>query len=334
MSVNILVETGEIGAYRAENGGFKFDPNAWIEMAYPMRERRTMDLDGKPTKYEAQFTAEGLAAMVEKFRSAKAADPNFSLLVNIDHLALQMDQKTEAAAWIEDLVLGDDGHLWAKFRWSSLGEELARGGVYRFVSVEVESDGTPRSEWAAKGVVWDRLVGAAVTNDHALKKLRPFCCRAENEIEKKNNPKGPNMENLKKMLGLAPEATEADVEAAVKALQDAVAAGQAEKAETEMRTKEDAFVKKCGAKFRDEDAAKAFFRALPEKAEEIVETFKAVEKPAEPPAVSHRNGGTPGEQEDASPAGLYRKWSEMPEGQEKDRFLSRNAEAINAGASS
>lgn len=331
MSVRISVEGAKPVAFRAAKGsGFEFDPDAWVELAYPHAERRTMMVGGKKVSYEARFTPAGMAAMVAKFRAKKEADPAFGVLVNIDHLALQMDQKTEAAAWIDDLKLGEDGHLYGKFRWSTLGDGLAKGGVYRFVSVEVDCDATPRADWPTKGVEWDRLDGAAVTNDHALKNLRPFCHRAEGQpIEETNQTKGPQMENLKKMLGLAPEATEADVEAAVKALQDKAAEEAKAKAEAEMTQKAEAFGKKYADRFKDEAAAATFFRATPERAEELVATFRSVE--AQKP-VAHRKGGTPDDADDQTPAGCYRKWSEMADGPAKDLYFDQHTESINAGA--
>lgn len=318
-------------AFRAAaESGFKFDPDAWVEMAYESSERRSMMLDGKKVVYEARFTPAGMAAMVAKFRAKKDADPNYCLLVNVDHLALQIDQKTEAAAWIDDLKIGDNGRLYGKFRWSTLGAELASGGVYRFPSVEVDSDSTPRAEWPAKGVDWDRLDGAAITNDHSLKKLSPYCYRAEAEPikEEEKHPKGPQMENLKKMLGLAPEATDAEVEAAVKALQDKAAEDAAAKAEAEMTEKAQAFSKKHGDRFNDEAAAVAFYRAMPDRAEELVATFRV----ADPKPVSHRKGGNPDDQADETPAGIYRKYEAMTEGPAKEAYFDAHVIEINAGA--
>ena len=331
MSVRISVEGAAPVAFRAPaEAGFKFDPDAWVELAYESSERRSMMLDGRKVVYEARFTPDGMATMVAKFRAKKDADPAYGALVNVDHLALQLDQKTEAAAWIDDLKIGDDGRLYGKFRWSTLGDGLARGGVYRFPSVEVDSDSTPRADWPAKGVDWDRLDGAAITNDHSLKKLRPYCYRAEPEPikEEENQPKGPKMEAIKKMLGLAPEATEADVEAAVKALQDTAAEEAKAKAEAETTKKAEAFGKKYSDRFKNEAAAAAFYRAMPDRAEEMVATFRV----ADPPPVAHRKGGNPDEQADETPAGIYRKWSEMPEGQAKEDFFDAHVLDINAGA--
>ncbi len=88
------------------------------------------------------------------------------------------------------------------------------------------------------------------------------------------------MENLKKMLGLAPEATEAEVEAKVKELLDAKAAADTAAAEAEMAKKEAAFTSKHSKKFVDEASAKAFFRSAPDKADELVSRFRIVEPSA------------------------------------------------------
>lgn len=84
------------------------------------------------------------------------------------------------------------------------------------------------------------------------------------------------MENLKKMLGLEPTATDADVEAKVKELLEAKASADSAAAEADMAKKAAAFSKTHAGKFPDEAAAVAFFRAAPEKAEELVGRFRVV----------------------------------------------------------
>jgi phage I-like protein len=341
MGIRISTESENARPYRAFAGpssgnGFDFDPDAWVEMAYPSTETRFLKVDGERKPYRATFSEEGMAKMVAKFRAARASDPNYAPLVNVDHKALDPDKTTEAAAWLIDLKT-ENGRLYGRFRWSSLGEELARGGVYRFVSVEVDSDETPRSQWPEKGVTWDRLDGVAITNDHALKGLAPFAHRAE-EIEKEETkPKGHKMEAIKKMLGLAADATEEQVADAIKALQTQVETYTAEKEEAETAEKAEAFRAKYGDRFKDDESAVAFYRANPEKAEELAATVKVVEKIVEkvverPATVAHRKGGTPAEAQEKTPLGIYRKYESMPEGKEKDDFLAAHAREINAGA--
>ena len=274
---------GHKAAAAAETGAgkFAFDPDAWVDMAYPGQETVMVEVNGKKVRRKAKFTVEGFRRMVAWFEAEKAkraADGvDHSLLGNRDHLALLRDGSTEAYGWLDGLKVGDDGHLWGHVKWTTLGIEAAEGGVYRFISVEVE-DAKGEQKPADAVLEWDVITGFAVTNMPALERLRPFCHRSGSAIEEeKNNPKGKKMENLKKMLGLTPEATDADVEAKVKELVEAKAKADSAAAQAEMDKKEAAFCSKHSKKFTDEAAAKAFFRAAPEKADELAGRFRLVE---------------------------------------------------------
>lgn len=271
---------GPSAGHRAEKGasGFHFDREAWVDMAYPCLETVMVEAGGKKSRRKAQFSAEGFRKMIAGFEAEKARraaeGKDHSLLGNKDHLALMRDNGTEAYGWLDCLKIGDDGHLWGHIKWTSLGVEAATGGVYRFVSVEVE-DAEGEKKPADAILEWNRITGFAVTNQPALEDLRPFCHRAQ-PIEKENQPKGPKMENLKKMLGLSPEATDAEVEAKVKELLDAKASADSAAAEAEMAKKAAAFAKTHAGKFVDEAAAVAFFRDAPEKAEALAARFRVV----------------------------------------------------------
>lgn len=268
-----------------ENGAgkFRFDQDAWVDMAYPCQETVLVEVGGKKVKRKARFTAEGFRKMVAWFEGEKARRAaegvDHALLGNRDHLALIPDGSTEAYGWLDGLKIGEDGHLWGHVKWTTLGIAAAAGGVYRFISVEVE-DAEGEKKPADAVLEWDRITGFAVTNQPALVNLRPFCHRAGSIEEENKTPKGPKMENLKKMLGLAPEATDADVEAAVKALKTKADAADAAAAEAEMAKKASAFAKTHSKKFVDEATAVAFFRASPDKAEEMVGRFRVVEPSA------------------------------------------------------
>lgn len=267
---------------RPAGQAFTFDPDAWIELAYPCREEVWVDIGGKEARRKAQFTREGFAAMIAGFeadRADRAADGvEHSLLGNKDHLALRRDSTTEAVGWLDGLKIGDDGHLWGHVKWSSLGLELGRGGVYRFVSVEVEDTDTPETDKDAV-LLWNRITGFAVTNQPALQKLRPFCHRGGEAIEEKQPSKkgNPKMDTIKQILGLDPSATDADVEAKVRELIQSSEAAKTAAAEAEMRRKAASFAKKYGSRFQDEAAAVAFYRDAPEKAEALVARFRIVE---------------------------------------------------------
>ena len=273
---------GPTAGHRAETsaGMFRFDPEAWVDMAYPCLETVLVEVGGKKVKRKARFTAEGFRKMVAWFEDEKARRAaegvDYSLLGNRDHLALIPDGSTEAYGWLDGLKIGEDGHLWGHVKWTTLGIAAAAGGVYRFISVEVE-DAEGEKKPADAVLEWDRITGFAVTNQPALVNLRPFCHRAGSIEEENKTPKGPKMENLKKMLGLAPEATDAEVEAKVKALVEAKANADAAAAEADMAKKEAAFSAKHSKKFPDGEAAKAFFRAAPEKADEMAGRLREVE---------------------------------------------------------
>lgn len=273
---------GPSAGHRAEKpaSGFTFDPEAWVDMAYPCLETVMVEAGGKKSRRKAKFSAEGFRKMIAGFEAEKARraaeGKDHSLLGNKDHLALLRDNGTEAYGWLDGLKIGDDGHLWGHIKWTSLGVEAATGGVYRFVSVEVE-DAEGDKKPADAVLEWNRITGFAVTNQPALEDLRPFCHRVGGEtIEEEKQPKGPKMENLKKMLGLEPTATDADVEAKVKELLEAKASADSAAAEADMAKKAAAFSKTHAGKFPDEAAAVAFFRAAPEKAEELVGRFRVV----------------------------------------------------------
>ena len=136
--------SGSMAAHKAASGGgsFEFDPDAWVDMAYPCEEFVTVEMGGKKIRRKARFTADGFRKMISDFEAEKAIRAqkgyDHSLLGNRDHLALMPTGSTEAYGWLDSLKIGEDGHLWGHIKWSTLGIEAATGGIYRFVSVEVE----------------------------------------------------------------------------------------------------------------------------------------------------------------------------------------------------
>jgi phage I-like protein len=124
---------------------------------------------------------EACTAMAARFK-ADAAVANFSgLLVDFDHFSLDGEKRSEAAGWITDLECrpaSPDGSavsnacpgLWAKIRWSDIGEQAVKGGRYRFLSpVWALSDCVDLGNGRVRPM---RLLNAAVTNDPNLKGLR------------------------------------------------------------------------------------------------------------------------------------------------------------------
>lgn len=279
--------SGAVAGYRtglvvkAGASGFRFDPEAWVDFAYPCQETVLAEIGGKKVKRKARFTTEGFHKMISGFEADKARlaaeGVDHALLGNRDHLALTREGGSEAYGWLDGLKVGGDGHLWGHVKWTTLGIEAAAGGVYRFVSIEVkDADGARKPPDAV--LEWNQVNGFAVTNQPALELLRPYCHRAGETIEEENEkPKGKIMENLKLILGLTPEATDAEVEAKVKELVEANAAADAATAEAAMSQQAQEFAGKHAKKFTDSEAAMAFYRAAPEKAEEQVGRFRIVE---------------------------------------------------------
>jgi phage I-like protein len=126
---------------------------------------------------------EACSAMAARFK-ADAAVANFAgLLVDFDHFSLDGEKRSEAAGWITDLecrpaspdchaVANASPGLWARIRWSDVGEEAVKGGRYRFLSpVWALSDCVDMGNGRVRPA---RLLNAAVTNDPNLKGLVPL----------------------------------------------------------------------------------------------------------------------------------------------------------------
>ncbi|MCX6995688.1 MAG: hypothetical protein NTV49_01040 [Kiritimatiellaeota bacterium] len=131
---------------------------------------------------------EACDALAVRF-AADAKTPNFAgLLVDFDHFSLDGEKRSEAAGWITELecrpaspegsaVANARPGLWARIRWSDVGEEAVKGGRYRFLSpVWTRSDCVDLGDGRVRPM---RLLNAAVTNDPNLKGMRPLSNRAE-----------------------------------------------------------------------------------------------------------------------------------------------------------
>lgn len=111
-------------------------------------------------------------AMVSNFDKRKESDPKFpGVLVDFDHFSQSGDKPSEAAGWIENLQRRDDG-LWAKVRWSDVGEKAVNGGRYRLVSpVWLRKNCETLDNNEIRPLVLDSV---ALTNEPNLKGLTPL----------------------------------------------------------------------------------------------------------------------------------------------------------------
>jgi len=207
---------------------------------------------------------EACEAMAALF-AADAAKENFAgVLIDFDHFSLDVGQRSEAAGWITNLEARPDG-LFAKIRWSDVGQAAVEGGRYRFLSpVWAKADCV---ELGGNRVRPVRLLNAAVTNDPNLKGMLPLSNRGRQAEDLKAGPvdlsptcrgseRTPDegkektmktvIEKLVNHLGLAADASETSVLAAMKALPTVAAHAELQNSLRELQGKHDALVTDVG----------------------------------------------------------------------------------------
>ncbi len=157
--------------------------------------------------------AEACAAMANRFQEESSGANFAGLLVDFDHFSLDGEKRSEAAGWITALEargtgasgqasgangevsttkvtkntkVGEEGAgLFAKIRWSDVGEEAVKGGRYRFLSpVWNRADCVDLGGGRVRPV---RLLNAAVTNDPNLKGMQPLSNRIQDSESRIQN---------------------------------------------------------------------------------------------------------------------------------------------------
>lgn len=204
--------------------------------------------DGTEKPLVQVIDGKALEAIVANFQ-AEAADPYFDgMLVDADHLSHDPDHKTESYAWLMNVEIRE-GELWGELEWTDLGAAAVHGRRFKYFSSEYnEAD----LEEVAPGRVRPlRLAGLALTNRPNNKGGRPITNRAANPDDPAGRQPNPTDEPKTKMksiamkLGLAEDATEEDILAAIDAL-------QAKETESEVET----ILNRHKGRFAD-DAARA-----------------------------------------------------------------------------
>jgi hypothetical protein len=144
---------------------FKLPEDGWIHVA-PHGEHP------HPQGVVQVLDDESFNSMVANFKTRKASDEVFpGILIDIDHFSDTPGERSEAAAWIEDLEHRDSG-LWAKPRWTDMGEKVTGSGEYRLVSPTWNrSDCEQLSKDRVRPMVLDTV---ALTNNPNLKGLTPL----------------------------------------------------------------------------------------------------------------------------------------------------------------
>jgi phage I-like protein len=155
-------------------------------------------VDGRPP---FEVDQESLVAMVEAFNSR-----GVDLVVDYEHQSLN-GGRAPAAGWIKELAAQEDG-LWARVEWTAQAQEYLRQKEYRYFSPVLKLDPVTR-----KPLV---LMHVALTNVPAMKGVTPLVARSgggglaqagqvAGEALKENNDM---VEELKGRLGLTPDAHE------------------------------------------------------------------------------------------------------------------------------
>ncbi|MBR1608021.1 MAG: hypothetical protein IJ678_00220 [Kiritimatiellae bacterium] len=209
---------------------------------------------------------------------------NFSgeVLVDADHASERGEARdTRAYAWIQALSLDESGALCGAFRWTDIGAEAVSNRRYRFVSVcwaceKVEEPkgrtvkGSNRVRVGPEDWRPVKLVSVALTNTPNIP-AKPILNQESAggaSADQPENKETPNMDELKTLLGLAPETPDDEV------IAKAVATLKAN-AEEKANAEADAFAEENKDKVQDAAKLRDAYLRSPELAREIVANFKA-----------------------------------------------------------
>jgi len=251
---------------------------------------------------EQLCTREAFDALVAKWEE----DGKPEILVDFDH-ASETGGATEAAAWATNLTSDEDG-LHATFRMTDKGAEALSATRYRYLSpawyVDEEGHPTELSTIALTNrpnLPVPRLLNrkpdadpAPAQNAESVDAHLPDPAGAgeDNPPPEEGNitePQKNDMDKLREMLGLAAEATDEEVLAAVDALRAERDQLRSEKEQMEAAAKEaaldaeaDKFVEEQGDKIADRDACKNAYKRDPEGTRALFNAIRLPAKPAEP----------------------------------------------------
>ena len=253
--------------------------------------------------------------MVAAFENARAGSSNFpGLLIDFDHFSLDATKHSEAAGWITDLKFmpnSTGSGLFARIRWSDIGEAAVKGGRYRFLSpVWAKTDCEDLGGDRFRPV---RLLNAAVTNDPNLKGILPLSNRTpgapfdfsplgekKNCSVKKETHMQPVLDALLNKLNLPADTAQDAILTAIEnmAAPDEVAAltNRAETAETELsglknaqlEADADAFIEAHAAVIENRDQVRAQFIENRTLTEAVFKNLKTPKPVATPPADTRR----------------------------------------------
>jgi hypothetical protein len=188
--------------------------------------------DGKPRKQLIDDKA--IESILNRFQEEKtAAGEDFpGILVDVDHLSHELDQKTEAYAWLQDLQIRN-GQLHGKLDLTDLGEPAVRNKRLKFFSTEYDpADLEPAGDGIVRPL---RLAGLAFTNRPNNRGGKPISNRKDDVRPggepTPNDDTKPTMKPIAEKLGLPADADEAAILNAITQLQSKVKDGEAKENE-------------------------------------------------------------------------------------------------------
>ncbi|MGL4986558.1 MAG: phage protease, partial [Treponemataceae bacterium] len=123
-----------------------------------------------------------------------------NLVIDENHasdLAAIEGKPTPARGWFSNLSLNEAGEIWADVEWTSEGKALVESKSYRYIS----------PVFTSKNNEIQTILRAALTNTPNLTQLAAL----NTEGADKNKTKELSMDKIKQALGLALNASEADV---------------------------------------------------------------------------------------------------------------------------
>jgi phage I-like protein len=237
------------------------------------------------------------------------------VLVDFEHDA-ETGGPTTAAAWVQKVYVDPDKGLMATFKLTDLGAEALSQRRLRFLSPVWTLDEQFRPE---------RLISVGLTNKPNLP-VRPLLNRAPGlqPVEDKGQTK--MKEQLITALGLAPEATDEEILAAVQALVQRVEEADA----AALNAEAEAIADENKDLIANREAFKQLYVTNRDAAKALLATLKPIEKVSVCNRAAAKAPKSFAESADADKA-LAGKWKTMSPGVEKDTFLARNKAAIQRG---
>lgn len=178
---------------RQSDGRFAMPEDGWFQLCplgeFPHAERGLVQV----------LDRTALEAMANRLRE------DGSRLIDFDHFSYDPARSSEAAGWIDELQVREDG-LWARARWSDLGQAALSNGRFRFISpawlpADCESLGGTR-------VRPMRLDTAGLTNQPNLRGMAPLTNRTAGEPGTTQSTPHRTMKTVANRLGLSPDASE------------------------------------------------------------------------------------------------------------------------------